>query len=644
MPIRVYEEGAQMGYKEDAHIKDFLVASRIPQKNTLENYRDLCLKLESPRDSDNPNVQELVVKSLKAAIATYTCCFDENHKNDERLFLAKSIFDSLSNNAEIFHDPNNKERKPLEEVGKKATQAYRDMEEGNYSYKNKDIEELSRCAQIVYNALKGSANTSTNSFVSDYNRIVFSSSFRRLQDKAQVFSLEEHDYARTRLTHSIEVSSIASQIAGLCAIKLQKGSTKYSFPMEKILACAALLHDIGNPPFGHYGEDIIKKFFGDNWKKFKYTQFSSQTKGKTVKIQSAPIDDKKVSESNKNDYKKQFKMLAKDDFIKFDGNAQSLRIASKLQLYKPGHSLELTAAVLGAIIKYPVNSLSALNDKFGYFYSEQDIINDLTAFGTYQENYRNPFVYLLEAADDISYVTSDFDDVVKKQVVSYEKFQHELQCMDKNFERSEKNIPLFEFKNDFERFYNENKNTSVDSPFALTIQRMTNDLRRKLVDEVVEAFDKNSESIIKGICLKNEFELLKNIPSAPLIEWIKKYIFKKYVYSDNEIIKNELVGDEILTYLLDKFCEAILHLNFCRDAKGNFYLYPLDQKNEFAKDVKIFLLISSNFIDQFKTETADIDVNSLNHIYYRFRLIVDYISGMTDTYAKEVYQVLRGIK
>lgn len=281
------------------------------------------------------------------------------------------------------------------------------------------------------------------------------------------------------------------------------------------------------------------------------------------------------------------------------------------------------------------------------------VINDLTALGVFKHGIRNPLVLLLEAADDICYVTSDFDDVVKKNILSYEDFIFELSQINSTDEQ------LLCFKNNFEKYYAENRKLTVNSPFELTIQRITNDLKLKLISEVIDAFcnNENYSKIMKGISIlpnydhkfigqsgKETIELLDIIPSANLIEWLRTNIFVKYVYPCKSIITDEIVGYEVLNYLLETLCKAVLHLNFAVDSTGNFILLPKNDKKEFKQYEKIFKLISRNFVEQFKEDTMGMDINSMEHIYYRFRLVVDYVSGMTDSYAKEIYQILKGIK
>lgn len=497
---------------------------------------------------------------------------------------------------------------------------------------------------------KDNSEPYAHSFMSDFSRIAFSSSFRRLQDKAQVFPLEKYDYARTRLTHTMEVTSIAMQIGNLCAQKSfyfnNRPKKEFAFLFEKCLNCSSLLHDMGNPPFGHFGEDIIKEFFTNKWDELTFADFSKSSP-EFIKINSLK------SSVNSKDYEQM-----KEDFLSFDGNAQSLRVATKIQQYKVGQSLDLTAAVLGSIIKYPCNSIEGRSkQKFGYFFSEKDIINILERMGVYKNKFRNPFAMLLEAADDISYVTSDLDDAVKKQALLYEAFLYELQKFEKQDDLNEISK---EFCSNFHKYYQENCSLCTSNPFEYTIQRMSNDLRNNLIKEVVKTFCDNTTLIFeKGIYYKkvdnncdislNLFdgkynELLDYIPSSQLTNWIKDTLFKKYIYNNSNILKSELEGFQILSYLLDQFSNAILNLDFSLDNSGNFMLSNRGKYGKkFFKHEKIFNLISKNFVDVYKSESSNYQPNSLEEIYYRLKLVVDYVSGMTDSYALDIYRTLKGI-
>lgn len=509
----------------------------------------------------------------------------------------------------------------------------------------------------------------SHSFFSDFSRISFSSAFRRLQDKAQVFPLEKYDYARTRLTHTIEVMSISMQLANLSALRIGYNMSntekkELAFLFEKCLNCSALLHDMGNPPYGHFGEDAIKDYFADNWDNL-VVKLHKEQGGK---------NDCKVNELKLGDCGNDYEQM-KNDFLYFDGNAQSFRLASRTAQYKVGTPLDLTVAVLGSIIKYPCTSTEGIkHKKFGYFYSEKDIVDKLSCMGTYSHHLRNPLAMLLEAADDISYVTSDLNDAIKKKVLSYEDFTRELiayknKCNKEDFG--------YQFCVDFEKYYKENAEEDVPSPFEYTMQRMTNDLKIRLINQVVDVFAKQRERILDcGIYflnkqdwdeLKNEerlgenkhkegtwliahgkdesdigeySELLDCIPEAEFVNWIKSAFFKKHIYRDVDILHNELTGHQVITFLLDAFCKAVLSLDFSIGKDGSFKLSNGDKK--LFKDEKIFRLISNDFLRVFRDaiNNRNCDPDTFEHVYYRLKLVVDYVSGMTDSYALEIYRIL----
>ena len=511
-------------------------------------------------------------------------------------------------------------------------------------------------------------NPYVHSFFSDFGRIAFSSSFRRLQDKAQVFPLEKYDYARTRLTHTIEVTSIAMQLSNLTALKVcyddNLNKKEMAFLLEKCINCAALLHDLGNPPYGHFGEDAIKDYFRGKWDELEVSVFTGKSKER------AKLNINKLAT---NDLMETAMEQMKNDFICFDGNAQSLRVAAKLQHYKIGQPLNLTAAVLGSIIKYPCNSTEGYeHGKFGYFYSEGNIIEQLKKMGVYQDKLRNPISMLLEAADDICYVTSDLDDAVKKNALPYEVFIRELK---KHVRTASCDEFSKKFYSDFVKYFKEN-HSKTTSAYEYTIHRMTNDLRNKLIRETVDVFCGQVDTILGGVYfqdkkgtrvlrppvgswIKNEHmkdcesehcELLKGTPSAGLVDWIKKNLFRKYIYNDEGILKNELAGHRVISYLLDQFVNAVLSLDFTI-IDGDFRLSGGDKC--LLKQEKIFKLISPNFVEVFRDEVTRKDtfpyskrplsVNSFEHVYHRLKLVVDYISGMTDSYALETYKILQGM-
>lgn len=243
---------------------------------------------------------------------------------------------------------------------------------------------------------------SRSAYESDYDRIIYCSAFRRLQDKAQVFPLEKYDYVRTRLTHSLEVASLGRSLGKDVSEKLESSGVKYfienpyvKYDIANIVASACLVHDVGNPPFGHFGETAMQSWF---------TNFLS-----------------------KDLYKDKLSLGQKIDLLKFEGNAQSFRILSRLQFLIDENGLNLTFASLTSMLKYPRSSVEVYKvtddridklleekeleskvsyKKHGCFQSELatfEKVKQLTGIG----NCRHPLTFLVEAADDIANSEAD---------------------------------------------------------------------------------------------------------------------------------------------------------------------------------------------------------------------------------------------
>ena len=248
-------------------------------------------------------------------------------------------------------------------------------------------------------------------FEKDYHRIIGSASFRRLQDKTQVFPLDKSDFIRTRLTHSLEVSSFGKSLGQNISeniLKYQKDETftpKMKEDICNILQCAGLIHDIGNPPFGHFGELAIREWFEQNLDKLEF-------KGKKIT--------EVLTEQ----------ML--EDLYHFEGNAQAFRLVTKLHYLVDERGMNLTYGLLGSILKYPVSSLEIDKEsddikrkKLGYYYADRKMFETVQkATGT--EGNRHPLAFILEAADDIAYKTADIEDAFIKGFLSYGALCEEL--------------------------------------------------------------------------------------------------------------------------------------------------------------------------------------------------------------------------
>lgn len=428
-----------------------------------------------------------------------------------------------------------------------------------------------------------------NTFENDYGRLISSAPIRRLQDKTQVFPLEESDYTRTRLTHSLEVSYLASSlgqsIETLLIEKKEIDDKKLKGNLSSLLRVAGLVHDLGNPPFGHFGEEAIKFYFKNYFKNNKKSTLTD---------------------------------LERADFINFDGNVQTLRILSKLYYFGDGYGYNLNFSSLASIIKYPSNSLEGNKDptteiakkKYGYFVTETNIykkINDYLKL----RNRRHPVVYILEAADDIAYSAADIEDGVKLGKIDLNDIEEIFkENLDKN-----KDVVLEKLKEIKDKFI---KELNVDT--SLIIQKFRIETQKIMLDSIVKSFDDNYDEIMEG---KLQDELI-NVSDAKDIRKAYKTLQLK-IFDDKSILKKEIAGWEAINGLLNVFVQASQSESF--KEKGN------------NLESRLYKIISSSHRKIYE----DIEEYS-NSEYKKLQLIVDFISGMTDRYAIRLYQELKGIK
>ncbi len=440
------------------------------------------------------------------------------------------------------------------------------------------------------NELKSNASYDGRSaFQKDFDRVVFSSAFRRLQDKTQVFPLPESDFVHTRLTHSLEVSCVGRSLGNLVGEKiielhprLKKNFTKFHF--GEIVAAACLAHDIGNPPFGHSGEDAISDYFKTG-------------NGK-------PLEEK-IDDSKK-----------WNDLIKFEGNAQGFRIISQLQNPDIQGGLRLTHATLAAFTKYPKESFlehdnfffGSIKDqpkiykKFGFFQSEKNIFQTVAnEVGLTKKNpdknsffwCRHPLAFLVEAADDICYRIMDLEDGSHLGLVSFKETEALLMPL-----IGKTKLKLYNTRDEKEKIgYLRAK--------AITL----------LVEQLAKVFIENEEQILGG---NFESELISVISARKPLEKIKKISVEK-IYSYKTVIEREAVGYEVLGGLLDIFVSALLdsaNVQLSHRTKTIIKLFP--QQFMLAK-------------------------NSEEDFYSKLLQITDFISGMTDSFAVSLYRKLKGI-
>lgn len=422
-------------------------------------------------------------------------------------------------------------------------------------------------------------------FQRDIDRIIFSSAFRRLQDKTQVFPLARNDYVRTRLTHSLEVSSVGRSLGIYVGREL---SRRYQLNIDanyfaEIVGAACLAHDIGNPPFGHAGEDTIRHWFLDPR---RGSQFLDQ-----LKPQEAA------------------------EFTQFEGNAQGFRVLTKLQRHTRDDSviggLQLTYASLGAFLKYPRPAVIPDTDtkrrsqkKYNYFLTEKDqfniVMKTLGLESTGQFSFtRHPLVFLMEAADDISYNIADMQDGFRLGLVTYDEvFDFFRTLMDAAWENLHSEI------------------SGLSDPKD-RVETLGGKVIGKLVREVAELFLAEEKNILTGSFDKS---LVEAIPSQKCMQEMSSFAYEN-IYSSEPVIEVKVGGFEVIQGLLDLFIPAIF-----------------DGHNRNHYDHKRLELVLRLVPKQF-TEAIN---ESNENPYIRLHQIMDFISGMTDSYALSLYRRLYG--
>ena len=422
-------------------------------------------------------------------------------------------------------------------------------------------------------------DASRTDFQRDFDRIIFSSAFRRLQDKTQVFPLARNDYVRTRLTHSLEVASVGRTLGtqvGAALIPHYGLDGVQSADFGAIVAAACLAHDIGNPPFGHSGEDAIR-----DW--FQHTAHGQAAL--------APLS-----------------TVEREDMLNFEGNAQGFRVLTRLQNAANPGGLQLTYATLGAFSKYPCSSAQprpagAAWRKFGFFQADAEGFAELAdhlgliMVGA-QQWQRHPLVYLVEAADDICYRIVDIEDAYRLRQLDY----HEALAL---------LAPLVDTAD------LETRLGAIATP-----KERIEYLRAKaiglLIQQTVDCFLQHEPAMLNG---DFHHELLACIPHAEPLALLRQRAAEQ-VYIAPSVIEISAAGFHVLATLLDAFVGAVNAVA----AQGS--AAPPRQQ-------MLLHLVPEQFIPR-KQPLA-------NTPYLRLLGITDFVSGMTDSYAMSMYQTLQGI-
>lgn len=442
-------------------------------------------------------------------------------------------------------------------------------------------------------------------FEKDYHRIIGSASFRRLQDKTQVFPLDRSDFIRTRLTHSLEVSSFAKSLGqnigeNILAYKRDALFTpRMREDISSIVQCAGLIHDIGNPPFGHFGEVAIREWFKRNRGKLKYD-------GKPV----AEVLSPQMCE----------------DFYQFEGNAQALRLVTKLHFLVDEHGMNLTYALLNTIVKYPVSSVNIHKEskdlkekKCGYYYADTELFHKIQK-ETGTNGDRHPLTFILEAADDIAYKTADIEDAFVKGFFSYHQLLEELCGL---LEDVPAGTGGFQPAQKLEQLYERAKNMQMDEPEEYAIKNWIVRVQGFLISCATNCFTANYEEIMQGTY---RHDLFYHTQAERLMHFLGEFACRK-VFTSERIYRMEISEAVMIDYLMDRFVEAVIEYD--------------EGKKQNAIDSRMVSFISKNYKNSYHFHAEG--RSAQERLYLRLLLVTDYICGMTDSYAKRLYQELKGI-
>lgn len=413
-------------------------------------------------------------------------------------------------------------------------------------------------------------------FERDYDRLIFSPAFRRLQNKTQVFPLPGNIFVHNRLTHSLEVSCVGRSLGSIVGSVLSQrhrelGRDLLVPSLSAIVSAACLAHDMGNTPFGHGGEDAIGAYFregnGTQWRECVEREGGRWS-----------------------------------DFVCFEGNANALRLLTHQFDGRREGGFALTYATLGSIIKYPFSSeLSGGKNKFGFFMTEEETMRDIaTELGLEQESdsplryKRHPLVYLVEAADDICYQVMDIEDAYRLSILSYSEAVFELL------------LPLIPTANQGRVLARLNL---IADP-----HEQVGYLRSVVIGQLVET--------VSQIFLDSEGDIMNGHYSGSLIQQLPDQMYQAFlrcsevarqrIYRSKPVVDVELAAHQIFTALLDKLLHALHH-------------------PEHAYSQALLARLSTQYRQEHTTT------------YARIQTALDYISGMTDLYALDLYRRITGL-
>ncbi|WP_297984219.1 deoxyguanosinetriphosphate triphosphohydrolase [uncultured Chryseobacterium sp.] len=430
----------------------------------------------------------------------------------------------------------------------------------------------------------GATSASRTDFQRDFDRIIFSSAFRRLQNKTQVFPLPGSVFVHNRLTHSLEVSSVGRSLGSVVGDFIVKNFEKdlnedsknfYAHNLSNVIASACLCHDVGNPAFGHSGEDAIASYF----------------------------------EKNEKDLKQKFNEKEWADLVNFEGNANAIRVLTHQQSGKDLGGTQLTYTTLASIAKYPGEAVAKKKGiihrkKFGFFQNEKETFLDIAkSVNMIQESEepvifkRHPFVWLVEAADDICYNIIDMEDAHRLGIVSTSDcenlFMDLIKSENENIERVEQKLAFLT-----------NENERISYLRAKVINA--------LINKSIQIYQENFDKILEGNLDKALLDIYKS--ENPALQEIERFSIAK-IYGHKAVVEIENAGYNVMYELLNHFIPSILTPKEGRKSYDKMALKLLPKQFQYE-------------------EGSD---------YQKVLGIIDFVSGMTDNYATDLYRKIKGI-
>lgn len=444
----------------------------------------------------------------------------------------------------------------------------------------------------IYTNQRSNSNDTSDArseYQRDYDRIIFSSAFRRLQNKTQVFPLPGSVFVHNRLTHSLEVSSVGRSMGNLVGkfivenYDLAPSSYEfYNYSIHDVISAACLCHDIGNPAFGHSGEDAIASYFDRH-------------------------------ESELKDF---FTEAEWGDLINFEGNANAIRILTQQQNGKSEGGLRLTYSTLASIAKYPCESIAKDKSqlhrkKFGFFQAQKEMfktIADKTGMIVESEDpiiyKRHPFVWLVEAADDICYSIIDVEDSQRLGIIDHDKckrlFLNLVESLNPDqFDKTKVQLKSISDKNDRIAYLR-----------AKSINLLT--------QKSVQVYQDNFETIVQGEFKTALLDIIKDETvneTKKVLTEIQRFS-RENIYNHRSVLEIENAGYNVMSELLSQFIPPILKEE--------------SERKNFEK--KALKLVPNQFLYEKGSK------------YQKVMGILDYVSGMTDNYATELYRRIKGIE